>query len=89
MKKITFAVLVFVLAVSLMACGCQNRGNTVNTPATTQTTTTPTTGTIIDPTIMDPTIETNIPDPDINTMPDMGTEETGNGMDNTIIDGMK
>lgn len=90
MKKFIFAVLVLVLATALVACGCQNRGNTANSSiATTQPTTAPTTPTIIDPTFMNPTIETNIPDPDINTESDMGTEETGIGMDSTIIDGMK
>ena len=86
MKKITIAVLVFVLIATLAACGCQSRTDTNNGGTTTETTTTPTTATIIDPTIidptiMDPTIETNIPDPDINTESTNGTDHTGGIID--------
>lgn len=88
MKKIAIAILVFALAATMAACGCQNRSNTDNSSTqTSQATTTPTTATIIDPTIMDPTIETNIPDPDINTEATDFTGDTGNSTDNTITDG--
>ena len=70
MKKFGLFVLSFVLVLSLAACGCQRSDvkPTETMPPTTpptQPSTVPTTM----PTIpeMDPTLETNIPDPDINT----------------------
>ena len=87
MKKFTIAILVFALAAAMAACGCQNNSSTDNSSTqTSPATTTPTTATIIDPTIMDPTIETNIPDPDINTEATDSTGETGNSMNDPITD---
>lgn len=69
MKKIFIIALVFVLAVSLVACG--RRNNEETTPATTQ----PSTGMDIIPD-MEP-METNIPDPNVDTSMPMYTEGTG------------
>lgn len=60
MKKISIAVLAAILVLSMAACG-RKQDNTPTTKPTTQ----PTEMTIL-PNI-DPTLDTNIPDPDINT----------------------
>ena len=60
MKKISIAVLAAILVLSMAACG-RKQDNTPTTMPTTQ----PTEMTIL-PNI-DPTLDTNIPDPNINT----------------------
>jgi PBP1b-binding outer membrane lipoprotein LpoB len=60
MKKISIAVLAAILVFSMAACG-RKQDNTPTTKPTTQ----PTEMTIL-PNI-DPTLDTNIPDPNINT----------------------
>ena len=60
MKKISIAVLAAILVLSMAACG-RKQDNTPTTMPTTQ----PTKMTIL-PNI-DPTLDTNIPDPNINT----------------------
>ena len=60
MKKISIAVLAAILVLSMAACG-RKQDNTPTTKPTTQ----PTEMTIL-PNI-DPTLDTNIPDPNINT----------------------
>ena len=75
MKTIGVIMLTVLLLGSLSACGRKDK----ETTPTTNTETTSTFPTIVDPTIMDPTLETNIPDPNVNsTMPEM-TIETQTG----------
>lgn len=87
MKKISVLILAFLLVCSLAACGRRN-----NEDNTTPSTVAPATTLPLMPEL-DPTLDTNIPDPDINTeMPtftdgtdpsdaagDMGGAENGNG----------
>ena len=68
MKKIFIIALVFVLAVALVACGRRNDEPT--TPATTQ----PSTGMDVIPD-MEP-METNIPDPNVDSSMPMYTDGT-------------
>ena len=79
MKKISIIALMLILCLSLAACGRRNE------PDTTPTTTAPTSEATIFPST-DPIIETNIPDPSVDTsMPDMtdmlddtnATDDTG------------
>ena len=74
MKKTLVLLLALGLAATLAACGRRKNENTTpNTTMPTRATTAPTT----EVTIL-PTLETNIPDPDVNsTMPDM-TDGIGN-----------
>lgn len=77
MKKIAIFFLTLGLAATLAACGRRDNANTTpSTSAPTRSTTAPTT----EVTIL-PTLETNIPDPNVDTsMPDMTeTTETTNG----------
>lgn len=60
MKKITIAIMAAVLVFAITACG-RNRDTDPSSAPTTQPTTMP-----FMPE-MDPTLDTNIPDPDINT----------------------
>ena len=84
MKKLFTIALTLVLTFSLAACGCEAQKTTPATTAptkapTTAPTTTPTTAPTTAPTTvpttippMDPTLETNIPDPSVDTsMPDV------------------
>ena len=64
MKKITIAIMATLLVFIMVACGRRQDSNTNTTPST-QTTTQPTTMTILPD--IDPTLDTNIPDPNINT----------------------
>ena len=89
MKKLFSITLALVLIFALTACGCQAQDKTPATTApTTVPTTVPTTAPTTEPTLastvpsMDPTLETNIPDPSVDTsMPDNGSSgETGNGI---------
>lgn len=75
MKKLLIIALVFVLAVSLVACGRSKNDET--TPSTTQ----PSTGMDVIPD-MNP-METNIPDPNVDSTMPMYTDGT-NGADMTI-----
>ncbi|MBO5836541.1 MAG: hypothetical protein J6Q92_01460 [Oscillospiraceae bacterium] len=78
MKKISIIALMLVATLSLAACGRRDE------PDTTPTTTAPTTEMTIFPST-DPIIETNIPDPSVDTsMPDMTDMIDGmDGTDNT------
>ncbi len=82
MKKLRIFMLIFVLCLSLVACRRGNNNETTGT--TTEATNSSTTETTLLPQI-DPTLDTNIPDPDVDTsMPD-GTDifdETQNTTDN-------
>ena len=79
MKKIIAFVIVLIVCCALVACG---RGN--DTPATTAPATRPTTAPTTAPTTLPttaatmPTLETNIPDPEVDTS--MTTEATENDM---------
>ena len=78
MKKLSMIALALVLSLSLAACG---RGKNSETSAPTNTTANKST---FDPTIipdMDPTLETNIPDPSVDTSMPMDTDIT-EGTDN-------
>ena len=72
MKKCIMIALTLILTLSLAACGRQND--------------TPDTGMTILPN-MDPTIDTNIPDPDVDTKMPMYTD--GNGMGEDWTDPMQ
>lgn len=81
MKKLFSIVFAFVLTVVLAACGCQAQENTPATtiPTTVPVTTAPTTMPTTEPTTlppMDPTIQTNIPDPEVDTGNSEMTEST-------------
>ena len=83
MKKFCIFALVLLMAFSLAACG--RRNNT--TPTTTATT--PSTDMNILPD-MDPTLDTNIPDPNVDTSMPMYTDGTDSTIDtrsNTATDG--
>lgn len=72
MKRFSIIALVFVLSLSLAACG-RRKNNEMTVPTTTEAT-----SNTIMPDIM-PTIETNIPDPSVDTsMPEynFGTDAT-------------
>ena len=75
MKQLFAIALALVLVIGLRACG-RNREEPTTAP-TVQTTTTPTTAATVPTTretepILDPTMQTNIPDPSVDTsMPDM------------------
>lgn len=82
MKRLSIIALVLVLTLSLVACGRRDNGET-----SAPTTTTPSTDMTIIP-HMDPTLDTNIPDPNVDSSMPMYTEgtnstdpmgETGNG----------
>ena len=78
MKKIITFVILLIVCCALVACGRKN-----NTPATTAPTTRPTTAPTTTPTTLPttatmPTLETNIPDPEVDTS--MTTEATENDM---------
>ena len=78
MKKITILVLSAILAISVSACGRKDTPTIPTTPSTAM----PTQATV--PTTMPiPTMETNIPDPDINTEPQVTDDMTGPEMDTT------
>ena len=70
MKKLSMIALVLVLTLALAACGRRNNNET-----TAPTTTEPSTDMTIIPDI-DPTIETNIPDPNVDTSMPMYTDGT-------------
>ena len=70
MKKFGIFALTVILLISLVACG--RRKETKPTATTSNTRSTVPDVTILDPTIMDPTLDTNIPDPEVDsTMPDL------------------
>lgn len=76
MKKVSIAMIILALTVSLSACG-NRQYPSQTTPSTAPTATaSPSTTPAIDP-----TMGTNIPDPDVNTsMPDMtGSSESTSG----------
>ena len=70
MKKISIVILVFVMALSLAACG-RNNNNAPGTSAATN----PSTDMNILPD-MDPTLDTNIPDPSVDTSMPIYTDGT-------------
>ena len=85
MKKLSTIAFAFVLIFSLAACGCQAQESTPATtipttsapvttaPATTATTMPASTATVPS---MDPTIDTNIPDPEVDSNSTEMTEDT-------------
>ena len=91
MKKLFTIACALVITFSLAACGCQAKETTPVTtvpttvPATTAPTSAPTTVPTTTPP-MDPSMETNIPDPDVDTsMPDM-TDATAGSSDESYQD---
>ena len=67
MKRFLIIAFIFVLAVSLVACGRMNNQNTIST-------TQPSTGMDLTPSM--PPMETNIPDPNVDTSMPMYTDGT-------------
>ena len=86
MKKITILVLSAILAISVSACGRKDTPTIPTTPSTAM----PTTQATVPTTMPMPTLETNIPDSDINTEPQVTDDMTGPNMDTTeATDGMR
>ena len=80
MKKILAFVLVFIVCLGLAACGRRNKDVPADTVPTTSAPITTPTEKITEPTVVIPTMETNIPDPDVDTRMTESTEEVRRGM---------
>lgn len=72
MKKLIMIILAFTIAASFAACGCSK---SMDSETSIPTTDSPTTESGLVPDIM-PTIETNIPDPSVDTQMPIYTEGT-------------
>lgn len=79
MKRFAIIAFIIILALSVCACGRSNREET-------NATTTPDTTMDLIPG-MDPTIDTNIPDPDVNSTMPMYTDGTDFTDDTGVADG--